>query len=90
VQLAQTFFPSTICAVVLPIIHLLEDGEVGDNGVAGGYILYNHPKVGYSEVTLLRPLNIKTTPLSKTTFFQYQMAFQYFISSQYDKKNMYD
>ena len=35
VQLAQTFFPSSICAVVLPIIHLLDDGEVNDNGVAG-------------------------------------------------------
>ncbi|KAL4233067.1 Protein unc-80 [Mactra antiquata] len=34
VQLAQTFFPSSICAVVLPIIHLLEDGEVSDDGVA--------------------------------------------------------
>lgn len=34
-QQAQTFFPSTICAVVLPIIHLLEDGEVADDGVAG-------------------------------------------------------
>jgi hypothetical protein len=35
VLLAQTFFPSSICAVVLPIIHLLEDGEVSDDGVAG-------------------------------------------------------
>ena len=35
VLLAQTFFPSSICAIVLPIIHLLEDGEVSDDGVAG-------------------------------------------------------
>ena len=35
VHLAQTFFPSAVCAVVLPIIHLLEDGEVGYDGVAG-------------------------------------------------------
>lgn len=33
-QLAQTFFPSSICSVILPIIHLLEDGEVSDDGVA--------------------------------------------------------
>ncbi|XP_052242651.1 protein unc-80 homolog isoform X2 [Dreissena polymorpha] len=34
VQLAEKFFPSSICTVVLPIIHLLDDGEVSDNGVA--------------------------------------------------------
>ncbi|XP_052808844.1 protein unc-80-like isoform X2 [Mya arenaria] len=33
-QLAEKFFPSSICAVVLPIIHLLEDGDVSDDGIA--------------------------------------------------------
>lgn len=33
-QQAQTFFPSCICAAVLPIIHLLADGDVGGDGVS--------------------------------------------------------
>lgn len=34
-QVAQHFFPSSICAAALPIIHLLEDLEVNLDGVAG-------------------------------------------------------
>jgi hypothetical protein len=33
-QQAQTFFPSCICAAVLPIIHLLADGDVNSDGVS--------------------------------------------------------
>ncbi|ELU18575.1 hypothetical protein CAPTEDRAFT_203821 [Capitella teleta] len=33
-QVAQHFFPSSICAAALPIIHLLEDLEVNLDGVA--------------------------------------------------------
>ena len=34
-QLAQHFFPSSICGAALPIIHLMEDLEVNADGVAG-------------------------------------------------------
>ncbi|XP_061164273.1 protein unc-80 homolog isoform X1 [Saccostrea echinata] len=33
-QQAQTFFPSCICAAVLPVIHLLADGDVNSDGVS--------------------------------------------------------
>lgn len=35
VQLAQQFFPSSICNSVLPIVYLLEDLEVNGDGIAG-------------------------------------------------------
>ncbi|KAL3872189.1 hypothetical protein ACJMK2_040132 [Sinanodonta woodiana] len=45
IQLAQTFFPSCICAVVLPIIHLLDDGDVNLDGIAvsevAGKVIWN-------------------------------------------------
>ena len=34
-QLAQHFFPSCVCAAALPVISLLEDLEVNNDGVAG-------------------------------------------------------
>ncbi|XP_014671826.1 PREDICTED: protein unc-80 homolog [Priapulus caudatus] len=34
VQLAPSLFPSCLCAAILPIINLLEDREVNDDGVA--------------------------------------------------------
>lgn len=34
-QMAQSFFPSCICACVLPIIHMLDDGDVNSEGIAG-------------------------------------------------------
>ncbi|KAL5011899.1 hypothetical protein ScPMuIL_010450 [Solemya velum] len=44
-QLAQTFFPSCICATVLPIIHMLDDGDVSGDGIAvsevAGKIIWN-------------------------------------------------
>lgn len=53
VQLAQTFFPSSICAVVLPIIHLLEDGEVGDDGVAGITVQLVSPKLKLNQKSIM-------------------------------------
>ena len=38
-QPAQTFFPSCICASVLPIIHLMEDQDVNPEGISGNYSL---------------------------------------------------
>lgn len=35
-QPPQSVFPACICAAVLPIVHLMEDGEVREDGVAGG------------------------------------------------------
>uniref|UniRef100_A0A8C4P1H3 Protein unc-80 homolog n=1 Tax=Dicentrarchus labrax TaxID=13489 RepID=A0A8C4P1H3_DICLA len=35
-QPPQAVFPACICAAVLPIVHLMEDGEVREDGVAGG------------------------------------------------------
>lgn len=34
-QPPQAVFPACICAAVLPIVHLMEDGEVREDGVAG-------------------------------------------------------
>lgn len=34
-QPPQSVFPACICAAVLPIVHLMEDGEVREDGVAG-------------------------------------------------------
>ncbi|XP_052063828.1 protein unc-80 homolog [Mytilus californianus] len=34
VQMAQSFFPSCICACVLPIIHMLDDGDVNSEGIS--------------------------------------------------------
>jgi len=34
-QIAQSFFPSCICACVLPIIHMLDDGDVSSEGISG-------------------------------------------------------
>lgn len=34
-QPPQSVFPPCICAAVLPIVHLMEDGEVREDGVAG-------------------------------------------------------
>ena len=34
-QMAQPFFPSCICAAVLPILHLLDDHDVNADGVSG-------------------------------------------------------
>ena len=34
-QTAQPFFPSCICAAVLPILHLLDDHDVNADGVSG-------------------------------------------------------
>ena len=34
-QLAQSVFTSTICSAALPIIHLMEDVEVNQDGIAG-------------------------------------------------------
>lgn len=36
-QPPQAVFPACICAAVLPIVHLMEDGEVREDGVAGGW-----------------------------------------------------
>ncbi|ESO92838.1 hypothetical protein LOTGIDRAFT_232936 [Lottia gigantea] len=33
-QMTQNFFPSSICAAVLPIIHLLDDCDVNDGGIS--------------------------------------------------------
>ena len=35
-QPPQSVFPACICAAVLPIVHLMEDGDVREDGVAGG------------------------------------------------------
>lgn len=37
-QPPQAVFPACICAAVLPIVHLMEDGEVREDGVAGEQI----------------------------------------------------
>ncbi len=34
-QIAQSCFPSCICAASLPVIHLLEDLQVNADGVSG-------------------------------------------------------
>ncbi|XP_071097692.1 protein unc-80 homolog [Haliotis cracherodii] len=33
-HIAQTFFPSCICAAVLPILHLLDDQDVNEDGIS--------------------------------------------------------
>lgn len=33
-QLCQAFFPSFVCAAALPIIHLLDDLDVGSDGIS--------------------------------------------------------
>lgn len=38
-QPPQAVFPACICAAVLPIVHLMEDGEVREDGVAGTVLL---------------------------------------------------
>lgn len=38
-QPPQAVFPACICAAVLPIVHLMEDGEVREDGVAGIVLL---------------------------------------------------
>lgn len=42
-QPPQSVFPACICAAVLPIVHLMEDGEVREDGVAGRIksVMYN-------------------------------------------------
>lgn len=39
-QPPQAVFPACICAAVLPIVHLMEDGEVREDGVAGTDLVY--------------------------------------------------
>lgn len=39
-QPPQAVFPACICAAVLPIVHLMEDGEVREDGVAGTELDY--------------------------------------------------
>lgn len=34
-QPPQAVFPACICAAVLPIVHLMEDGDIREDGVAG-------------------------------------------------------
>lgn len=41
-QPPQAVFPACICAAVLPIVHLMEDGEVREDGVAGGCLIIFH------------------------------------------------
>lgn len=38
-QPPQAVFPACICAAVLPIVHLMEDGEVREDGVAGTVVI---------------------------------------------------
>lgn len=40
IQMAQSLFPSCLCTAVLPIINLLEDREVNDDGVAVSEVAY--------------------------------------------------
>lgn len=50
-QPPQAVFPACICAAVLPIVHLMEDGEVREDGVAGTDLVYtsSDPCLGMAE-----------------------------------------
>ena len=41
VQVAQHFFPSSICTAVLPMVHLLDDLEVTADGISGMVLCHN-------------------------------------------------
>lgn len=47
-QLAQHFFPSCICVAALPIIHLLEDLEINNDGVAGRKLHHIYIEIDFS------------------------------------------
>lgn len=49
-QMAQSVFPSCICAAVLPVLHLLDDHDVNADGVSGGFINVNYTDIHVSVV----------------------------------------
>lgn len=54
-QPPQAVFPACICAAVLPIVHLMEDGDIREDGVAGT-VGWSHQKcILYSLVFFLKP-----------------------------------
>ena len=81
-QLAQHFFPSCICAAALPIIQLLEDLQVTEDGVSGitsmsvciahleGFVCYVDITCLFIKIATCYDIYSYTTSIFSTEYFK--------------------